>query len=86
MCIVNTFGASRLLSQGLRAREWGVLAPVIFTGLQALQIITPVSCRESLAAPSLAKELLHSTIGLTVGSVAALASVGGAAPVRFRSS
>jgi uncharacterized membrane protein YdjX (TVP38/TMEM64 family) len=57
-------------------RRWGVLAPVIFIGLQALQvIIAPIPGElTGILGGYLFGEwlgLLYSTIGLTVGSVAA---------------
>jgi len=57
-------------------RQWGVLAPVIFIALQALQvIIAPIPGEiTGILGGYLFGEwlgLLYSTIGLTVGSVAA---------------
>ena len=59
-------------------QEWGVLAPVIFIGLQALQvIIAPIPGElTGILGGYLFGEwrgILYSTIGLTVGSVAAFA-------------
>ena len=59
-------------------REWGVLAPVLFMALQALQvIISPIpGDATGFLGGYLFGEwlgLLYSTIGLTVGSVAAFA-------------
>jgi uncharacterized membrane protein YdjX (TVP38/TMEM64 family) len=58
--------------------EWGVLAPVIFMGLQALQVIIapiPGELTGILGGYLFGQwvGLLYSTIGLTVGSVAAFA-------------
>jgi uncharacterized membrane protein YdjX (TVP38/TMEM64 family) len=66
----------RFLKQTLR--EWGLLAPVIFIGLQALQvIIAPIPGElTGILGGYLFGEwvgLFYSTIGLTVGSVAAFA-------------
>jgi uncharacterized membrane protein YdjX (TVP38/TMEM64 family) len=57
-------------------REWGVLAPVIFIGLQALQVIVapiPGEVTGILGGYLFGEWLgfLYSTIGLTLGSVAA---------------
>ena len=57
-------------------REWGVLAPVIFVGLQALQVIfSPIPGEVTgILGGYLFGEwlgLLYSTIGLTLGSVVA---------------
>jgi len=59
--------------------EWGILAPVIFVGLQALQvIIAPIPGEVTgILGGYLFGEwvgLFYSTIGLTVGSVAAFAA------------
>jgi len=59
-------------------REWGVLAPVIFIGLQALQVIIapiPGDLTVILGGYLFGEwgGILYSTIGLTVGSVAAFA-------------
>jgi len=59
-------------------REWGILAPVIFMGLQALQvIIAPIPGElTGILGGYLFGEwvgLLYSTVGLTLGSVAAFA-------------
>jgi len=60
-------------------REWGILAPVIFMGLQALQvIIAPIPGElTGILGGYLFGEwvgLLYSTVGLTLGSVAAFAA------------
>jgi uncharacterized membrane protein YdjX (TVP38/TMEM64 family) len=57
-------------------REWGVLAPVVFMGLQALQVVVspiPGEATGILGGYLFGQwlGLLYSTIGLTVGSVAA---------------
>jgi uncharacterized membrane protein YdjX (TVP38/TMEM64 family) len=57
-------------------REWGVLAPVIFIGLQALQVIVapiPGEVTGILGGYLFGEWIgfLYSTIGLTLGSVAA---------------
>jgi uncharacterized membrane protein YdjX (TVP38/TMEM64 family) len=57
-------------------REWGILAPLIFIGLQALQVIVAPIPGEvtGILAGYLFGEWLgffYSTIGLTLGSVAA---------------
>ncbi len=57
-------------------REWGILAPVIFVGLQALQVIIapiPGEVTGILGGYLFGQwlGLIYSTIGLTVGSVAA---------------
>ena len=64
----------RFLKQTLR--EWGILAPVIFVALQALQvIIAPIPGEVTgILGGFLFGEwlgLLYSTVGLTLGSVAA---------------
>ena len=64
----------RFLKQTLR--EWGILAPVIFIALQALQvIIAPIPGEVTgILGGFLFGEwlgLLYSTVGLTLGSVAA---------------
>ena len=74
--LVRLYVDKRFLKQTLR--EWGVLAPVIFMGLQALQvIIAPIPGElTGILGGYLFGEwggLLYSTIGLTVGSVAAFA-------------
>ena len=66
----------RFLKQTLR--EWGLLAPVIFIGLQALQVIIapiPGELTGILGGYLFGQwvGLFYSTIGLTVGSVAAFA-------------
>src|SRR5712671_2234424 len=58
--------------------EWGVLAPVIFIGLQVLQVVVapiPGELTGILGGYLFGQwvGLLYSTIGLTVGSVAAFA-------------
>src|SRR5262245_15412017 len=57
-------------------REWGVLAPIIFVGMQALQVLVAPIPGEltGILGGYLFGEwagLLYSTIGLTLGSVAA---------------
>ena len=74
--LVHLYVDKRFLKQTLR--EWGVLAPVIFIGLQALQvIIAPIPGElTGILGGYLFGEwlgLFYSTIGLTVGSVAAFA-------------
>jgi len=71
---VRLYVDKRFLKHTLR--EWGILAPVIFIGLQALQvIIAPIPgevtgiLRGFLFGEWLG--LVYSTIGLTLGSVAA---------------
>ena len=59
-------------------REWGVLAPVIFMGLQVLQVVVapiPGELTGILGGYLFGQwvGLLYSTIGLTLGSVAAFA-------------
>src|SRR4029434_6448607 len=59
-------------------QEWGVLAPVIFIGLQALQVIIapiPGELTGILGGYLFGERVgvFHSTIGLPVGSVAAFA-------------
>jgi uncharacterized membrane protein YdjX (TVP38/TMEM64 family) len=66
----------RFLKQTLR--EWGVLAPVVFIGLQALQVIVaPIPGQlTGILGGYLFGEwggLLYSTIGLSLGSVASFA-------------
>src|SRR5438309_10209927 len=72
--LVRLYMDKRFLKQTLR--EWGILAPVIFIGLQALQvIIAPIPGElTGILGGFLFGEwlgLLYSTIGLTLGSVAA---------------
>ena len=73
---VRLYLDKRFLKQTLR--EWGVLAPVIFIGLQALQVIIapiPGELTGILGGYLFGQwvGLFYSTIGLTVGSVAAFA-------------
>jgi len=74
--LVRLYVDKRFLKHTLR--EWGVLAPVIFIGLQALQvIIAPIPGElTGILGGYLFGEwvgLLYSTIGLTLGSGAAFA-------------
>ena len=74
--LVRLYVDKRFLKHTLR--EWGVLAPVIFIGLQALQvIIAPIpGDLTGILGGYLFGEwggILYSTIGLTLGSVAAFA-------------
>src|SRR5438093_11847089 len=74
--LIRLYVDKRFLKHTLR--EWGVLAPVIFIGLQALQvIIAPIpGDLTGILGGYLFGEwggILYSTIGLTVGSVAAFA-------------
>src|SRR3989442_7010494 len=74
--LVRLYVDKRFLKQTLR--EWGVLAPVIFIGLQALQvIISPIPGElTGILGGYLFGQwvgLLYSTIGLTLGSVVAFA-------------
>jgi uncharacterized membrane protein YdjX (TVP38/TMEM64 family) len=74
--LVRLYVDKRFLKHTLR--EWGVLAPVIFMGLQALQVIIapiPGELTGILGGYLFGQwvGLLYSTIGLTVGSVAAFA-------------
>jgi uncharacterized membrane protein YdjX (TVP38/TMEM64 family) len=74
--LVRLYVDKRFLKHTLR--EWGVLAPVIFIGLQALQVIIapiPGELTGILGGYLFGQwvGLLYSTIGLTVGSVAAFA-------------
>src|SRR5206468_4084076 len=74
--LVRLYVDKRFLKHTLR--EWGVLAPVIFMGLQALQvIIAPIPGElTGILGGYLFGEwvgLLYSTIGLTLGSGAAFA-------------
>jgi len=72
--LVRLYVDKRFLKRTLR--EWGILGPVIFIGLQALQvIIAPIPGEVTgILGGYLFGEwigLLYSTIGLTLGSVAA---------------
>jgi len=72
--LVRLYGDKHFLKETLR--EWGILAPVIFIGLQALQvIIAPIPGEVTgILGGFLFGEwlgLIYSTIGLTLGSVAA---------------
>jgi uncharacterized membrane protein YdjX (TVP38/TMEM64 family) len=72
--LVRLYVDKRFLKQTLR--EWGILAPVIFMGLQALQVIIapiPGEVTGILGGYLFGQwvGLLYSTIGLTLGSVAA---------------
>jgi uncharacterized membrane protein YdjX (TVP38/TMEM64 family) len=74
--LVRLYLDKRFLKDTLR--EWGVLAPVIFMGMQALQVIVAPIPGEitGILGGYLFGEwvgLFYSTIGLTVGSVAAFA-------------
>jgi uncharacterized membrane protein YdjX (TVP38/TMEM64 family) len=74
--VVRLYVDKRFLKDTLR--EWGVLAPAIFIGLQALQvIIAPIPGElTGILGGYLFGEwvgLLYSTIGLTLGSVTAFA-------------
>ena len=74
--LVRLYVDKRFLKHTLR--EWGVLAPVIFMGLQALQVIIapiPGELTGILGGYLFGQwvGLLYSTIGLTMGSVAAFA-------------
>jgi len=74
--LIRLYVDKRFLKHTLR--EWGVLAPVIFIGLQALQVIIapiPGDLTGILGGYlfGLWGGLFYSTIGLTVGSVAAFA-------------
>ena len=74
--LVRLYVDKRFLKHTLR--EWGVLAPVIFIGLQALQVIIapiPGELTGILGGYLFGQRvgLLYSTIGLTLGSVAAFA-------------
>jgi len=74
--LVRLYVDKRFLKHALR--EWGVLAPVIFIGLQALQVVIapiPGELTGILGGYLFGQwvGLLYSTIGLTVGSVAAFA-------------
>jgi uncharacterized membrane protein YdjX (TVP38/TMEM64 family) len=72
--VTRLYADRRFLKHTLR--EWGVLAPVVFIGLQALQvIIAPIPGQlTGILGGYLFGEwwgLLYSTIGLTLGSLAA---------------
>ena len=72
--LVRLYVDKRFLKRTLR--EWGILAPVIFIGLQVLQvIIAPIPGEVTgILGGYLFGEwigLLYSTVGLTLGSVAA---------------
>ena len=72
--LVRLYGDKHFLKQTLR--EWGILAPVIFVALQALQvIIAPIPGEVTgILGGFLFGQwlgLVYSTIGLTLGSVAA---------------
>ena len=74
--LVRLYVDKRFLKHTLR--EWGVLAPVIFIGLQAVQvIISPIPGElTGILGGYLFGQwggLLYSTIGLTLGSVASFA-------------
>ena len=74
--LVRLYVDKRFLKHTLR--EWGVLGPVIFMGLQALQVIIapiPGELTGILGGYLFGQwvGLLYSTMGLTVGSVAAFA-------------
>jgi uncharacterized membrane protein YdjX (TVP38/TMEM64 family) len=74
--LVRLYVDKRFLKHTLR--DWGVLAPVVFMGLQALQVIVAPIPGEltGILGGYLFGEwggLVYSTIGLTVGSVAAFA-------------
>jgi uncharacterized membrane protein YdjX (TVP38/TMEM64 family) len=74
--IVRLYVDKLFLKQTLR--EWGVLAPVVFMALQALQVIVspiPGEATGILGGYLFGQwlGLLYSTIGLTLGSVAAFA-------------
>jgi len=72
--LVRLYVDKRFLKHTLR--QWGILAPVIFVGLQALQVIIapiPGEVTGILGGYLFGQwiGLLYSTIGLTLGSVAA---------------
>jgi len=74
--LVRLYVDKRFLKHTLR--EWGVLAPVIFIGLQALQVIIapiPGELTGILGGYLFGQwvGLLYSTIGLTLGSLVAFA-------------
>src|SRR5467141_4981574 len=70
---VRLYSDKRFLKQTLR--QWGILAPVIFIALQALQVIIapiPGDVTGILGGYLFIKkvEMFYSPIGLTLGSVA----------------
>jgi uncharacterized membrane protein YdjX (TVP38/TMEM64 family) len=72
--LVRLYSEKRFLKQTLR--QWGILAPVIFIALQALQVIIapiPGDVTGILGGYLFGEWLgfIYSTFGLTVGSVAA---------------
>jgi uncharacterized membrane protein YdjX (TVP38/TMEM64 family) len=72
--VVRLYSEKRFLKQTLR--QWGILAPVIFIALQALQVIIapiPGDVTGILGGYLFGEWLgfIYSTLGLTVGSVAA---------------
>ena len=72
--VVRLYSDKRFLKQTLR--QWGILAPVIFIALQALQVIIapiPGEVTGILGGYLFGEWLgfIYSTLGLTVGSVAA---------------
>ena len=72
--MVRLYSDKRFLKQTLR--QWGILAPVIFIALQALQVIIapiPGEVTSILGGYLFGEGLgfIYSTLGLTVGSVAA---------------
>ena len=72
--MVRLYSEKRFLKQTLR--QWGILAPVIFIALQALQVIIapiPGDVTGILGGYLFGEWLgfIYSTLGLTVGSVAA---------------
>jgi uncharacterized membrane protein YdjX (TVP38/TMEM64 family) len=74
--VVRLYADKHFLKQTLR--EWGVLAPVIFIALQALQVVLspiPGEATGILGGYLFGQwlGLLYSTIGLTLGSVGAFA-------------
>ena len=74
--LVRLYMDKRFLKQTLR--EWGILAPVIFIGLQALQVIIapiPGELTGILGGYLFGQSvgLFYSTVGLTLGSLAAFA-------------
>src|SRR5262245_56441706 len=72
--LVRLYLDKRFLKETLR--EWGILAPIIFMGMQALQVIVAPIPGEltGILGGYLFGEwvgLLYSTVGLTLGSLAA---------------
>jgi uncharacterized membrane protein YdjX (TVP38/TMEM64 family) len=72
--VVRLYSEKRFFKQTLR--QWGILAPVIFVALQALQVIIapiPGDITGILGGYLFGEWLgfIYSTLGLTVGSVAA---------------